>query len=386
MLVAGAWASAFEDARSRSRKGLSDVKAAVLWKPGQDMTVEDVQIGNPASREVLIRTAFAGVCHSDLHFADGTYTYPLPFIPGHESSGIVEAVGSEVTYVRPGDHVVTCLSVFCGCCSQCVIGRPNLCESVDVKLPPGKAQRLWLRGEIVHQFSNLSSFAEQMLVHENALVKINPDIPLDRAALVGCGVLTGVGAVIHAAKVKPGSTVVVIGCGGVGLSVISGAMLAGAGRIIAVDKIDAKLALATELGATDAINATNADPVATVLDMTSGGVPYAFEALGLKITAEQAFAMLKPGGVATILGMFRPGMKLELEASNFIKDRRIQGSSMGSNQFRVDIPNLLGFYMQGRLQLDRLITDRISLDQVNDAYSKLYAGAPVRQIVAFAGA
>ena len=358
------------------------MKAAIVWKPGEPLTIEDVQIGKPASREVLIRTAFAGVCHSDLHFADGTYPYPLPYVPGHESSGVVEAVGSDVTYVKPGDHVVTCLSVFCGCCPQCVTGRPNLCESVDVKLPPGKAQRMWMNGKLVHQFANLSSFAEQMLVHENALVKIGKDVPLDRAALVGCGVLTGVGAVIHAAKVKPGSTVVVIGCGGVGLSVVSGALLAGAGRIIAVDRLESKLALARELGATDTINAAETDAVAAVMELTGGGVPYAFEALGLKTTAEQAYAMLKPGGVATILGMFKPGMKLELEASTFIKDRRIQGSSMGSNQFRVDIPNLLEFYMQGRLQLDRLITSRIGLGDINDAIAKLHAGAPVRQIIA----
>jgi S-(hydroxymethyl)glutathione dehydrogenase/alcohol dehydrogenase len=359
------------------------VKAAIVWKPGEPMTIEDVTTRKPASREVLLRTAFAGVCHSDLHFFDGTYPYPLPYVPGHESSGIVEQVGEDVTHVRPGDHVVTCLSVFCGACPQCVTGHPNLCESVEVKLPPGKAQRLWLNGAMVHQFSNLSSFAEQMLVHENALVKINPDVPLDRAALVGCGVLTGVGAVIHAAKVKPGSTVAVIGCGGVGLSVITGAALVGAGGIIAIDTLSTKLDLARTLGATDVVNASETDPVAAVMEMTGGGVPYAFEALGLKITAEQSFAMLKPGGVATILGMFKPGMKLELEGSAFIRDRRIQGSSMGSNQFRVDIPNLLNFYMQGRLDLDRLITDRIKLPQINEAFANLYAGAPVRQVIEF---
>ena len=357
------------------------MRAAVMWQPGEAMTIETVEIGKPAAREVLIRTAFAGVCHSDLHFADGTYPHPLPFIPGHESSGIVEAVGADVTYVKPGDHVVTCLSVFCGCCPQCVTGHPNLCESVEVKLPAGKAQRMWLGGKLMNQFANLSSFGEQMLVHENALVKIRPEIPLDRASLVGCGVLTGVGAVIHAAKVKPGSTVVVIGCGGVGLSVVSGAMLAGAGRIIAVDRLDNKLALAKQLGATDVINASEIDPVAAVMEMTSGGVPYAFEALGLKSTAEQAFAMLRPGGLATILGMFKPGMKLELESSSFIKDRRIQGSSMGSNQFRVDIPNILEYYMQGRLKLDLLITSRIRLEQVNEAFANLQAGAPVRQVI-----
>ncbi len=360
------------------------MKAAVVWEIGQPMTIEDVSLSKPGRREVLVRTAYAGVCHSDLHFADGTYPYPKPYVPGHESSGIVEAVGEDVTHVRKGDHVVTCLSVFCGCCPQCVTGRPNLCESVDIKLPPGKAERLWHGGNLVHQFSNLSSFAEMMLVHENAVVKVDPEVPLDKAALVGCGVLTGVGAVIHAAKVKPGSTVVVIGCGGVGLSVVSGALLAGAGRIIAIDMLESKLELASKLGATDTINASTVDPVAAVMEMTAGGTPYAFEALGLKKTAEQAFAMLKPGGTATILGMFKPGMKLEFDGSMFIKDRRIQGSSMGSNQFRVDIPNLLGYYMQGRLQLDHLISSRIKLEDINAAFDNLRTGAPVRQIIDFA--
>lgn len=357
------------------------MKAAVVWEAGRPMTIEDVQVSKPGPREVLVRTAYAGVCHSDLHFIDGTYAYPMPYVPGHESSGIVEAVGEDVTYVRKGDHVVTCLSVFCGCCPQCVTGRPNLCESVDVKLPPGKAERLWMNGKLVHQFSNLSSFAEQMLVHENAVVKIDPDLPLDRAALVGCGVLTGVGAVIHAAKVKPGSTVAVIGCGGVGLSVVSGAILAGAGRVIAIDMLPSKLELARQLGATDTIDASQVDAVSAVMEMTKGGVPFAFEALGMKKTAEQAFAMLKPGGVATILGMFKPGMKLEFDGSMFIKDRRIQGSSMGSNQFRVDIPNLLDFYKQGRLKLDHLISDRIALSQINQAFDNLRTGAPVRQVI-----
>jgi len=357
------------------------MKAAVIWEAGKPMTIENVEIGKPDRREVLIRTAYAGVCHSDLHFADGTYPYPKPFVPGHESSGIVEAVGEDVTYVKKGDHVVTCLSVFCGCCPQCVTGRPNLCESVDVKLPPGKAQRLWMGGNLVHQFANLSSFAEMMLVHENALVKINPDVPLDRASLVGCGVLTGVGAVVHAAKVKAGSTVAVIGCGGVGLSVVNGALLAGASRIIAIDMLDSKLDLARKVGATDVINAGRTDPVAAVIEMTSGGVPYAFEALGLKKTAEQAFAMLRMGGTATILGMFKPGMKLEFDGSMFIKDRRIQGSSMGSNQFRVDIPYLLDYYMQGRLHLDHLISDTIKLSSINEAFDNLRTGAPVRQII-----
>ena len=360
------------------------MKAAVLWEAHAPMTIEEVQIGKPGPREVLVRTSFAGICHSDLHFADGSIPHPMPLVPGHESAGVVEAVGSDVTHVKPGDHVVTCLSVFCGGCSQCVTGHPNLCESVEVKLPAGKAERMWHGGKLMHQFANLSSFAEQMLVHENAIVKIDRDIPLDRASLVGCGVLTGCGAVFHAARVKAGSTVAVIGCGGVGLSVINGAVLAGAARIIAIDMMDSKLDLARKIGATDTINVSGQDPVEAVMELTGGGVPYSFEALGLKKTAEQAFAMLKPGGVATILGMFPAGLKLELAASTFIKDRKIQGSSMGSNQFRVDIPYLLDFYKQGRLHLDYLISSKIPLARINEAFDNLRTGGAVRQVIDFA--
>lgn len=357
------------------------MKAAVLWQSKTPMTIEDVVLSKPAPREVIVRTAYAGVCHSDLHYADGLMPHPVPVILGHESSGIVEAVGESVTYVRPGDRVVTCLSVFCGTCPQCVSGHPSICENVEVKLPPGKAQRLWLKGSLVYQFTNLSSFAQQMLIHENAIAKIDPEIPLDRAALLGCGVLTGCGAVFNTAKVKPGSTVAVIGCGGVGLSVVNGAVLAGAARIIAIDTLESKLELARKLGATDTINASMTDPVAEVLELTKGGVPYSFEALGLKKTAEQAFAMLKSGGLATVLGVFPPGVKLELEAGMFIRERKIQGSMMGSNHFRVDIPQLLDFYKQGRLHLDYLVSRTISLNEINDAFDKLRAGSVVRQLI-----
>ena len=214
---------------------------------------------------------------------------------GHEAAGVVEAVGEDVTYVKPGDHVITCLSVFCGECPQCMTGHPNLCENTEVKLMPGAARRLRWKGEVLNQAFNLSAFAEQMLVHEHAVVKIGDDIPLDRAALVGCGVMTGVGAVFHAAKVEPGSTVAVIGCGGIGLSAVNGAALAGAARIIAIDTVPSKLELAKKMGATDTINASNADPVEAVREMTGGGVAYSFEAIGTKATAEQSFAMLRPG-------------------------------------------------------------------------------------------
>ena len=361
------------------------MKAAVLHAANQPLTIEEVALTKPGSREVLLRTAFAGLCHSDLHFIDGLYSHPTPCVLGHESAGIVEAVGDAVTYVKPGDHVITCLSVFCGTCPQCVTGHPNLCENTEVKLPPGVSRRLsWKGGELMNQFLNLSSFAEQMLVHENSMVKIDPDIPLDRAALVGCGVMTGVGAVFNAAKVEPGATVAVIGCGGVGLSAVNGAALAGAERIIAIDTVASKLEVARELGATDTLNASNADPVKAVRDMTGGGVHYSFEALGTKTTAEQAFGMLRPGGTATIIGMVPFGVKIELHGYDFLRDRKLQGTSMGGNRFRVDMPRLLSLWRQGRLKLDHLISGRIKLDQINEGFAALKSGAPVRQVIDFA--
>jgi S-(hydroxymethyl)glutathione dehydrogenase / alcohol dehydrogenase len=360
------------------------MKAAVLHAANQPLTIEEVALTKPGPREVLLRTAFAGLCHSDLHFIEGLYSHPTPCVLGHESAGIVEAVGDGVTYVKPGDHVITCLSVFCGICSQCVTGHPNLCENTEVKLPPGVSRRLsWKGGELMNQFLNLSSFAEQMLVHENSMVKIDPDIPLDRAALVGCGVMTGVGAVFNAAKVEPGATVAVIGCGGVGLSAVNGAALAGAERIIAIDTVASKLEVARELGATDTLNASNADPVKAVRDMTGGGVHYSFEALGTKTTAEQAFGMLRPGGTATIIGMVPFGVKIELHGYDFLRDRKLQGTSMGGNRFRVDMPRLLSLWRQGRLKLDHLISGRIKLDQINEGFAALKSGAPVRQVIDF---
>jgi len=328
------------------------MKAAVLHAPNQPLTIEDVSLTKPGPREVLLRTAFAGLCHSDLHFIEGLYPHPTPCVLGHESAAVVEAVGDGVTYVKPGDHVITCLSVFCGTCPQCLTGHPNLCENTEIKMLPGQAQRMTWKGAHLNQMFNLSSFGEQMLVHENAMVKIDDDIPLDRAALVGCGVMTGVGAVFNAAKVEPGATVAVIGCGGIGLSAVNGAALAGAERIIAIDTMASKLELARELGATDTINVGNADPVEMVKELTKGGVHYSFEALGTKKTAEQAFEMLRPGGTATIIGMVPLGIKIELHGYDFLRDRKIQGTSMGGNRFRVDMPRLLSLWRQGRLKLD----------------------------------
>jgi S-(hydroxymethyl)glutathione dehydrogenase / alcohol dehydrogenase len=359
------------------------MKAAVFHAPNQPMTIEDVQIEKPGRREVLIRTVAAGLCHSDLHFIEGKYPTPAPAVLGHESAGIVEAVGEDVTYVQPGDHVITCLSLFCGHCEVCLTGHMSLCATPEIKMLPGKARKLRWKGEHLNQFLNLSSFAEQMLVHENGLVKVRKDMPLDLGALIGCGVVTGYGAVVHTAKVEPGTTVAVIGCGGIGLATVNAAQIAGAGRIIAVDKDPGKLQLAKQFGATDAVNPADGDVAKQILSMTNGGVHYAFEAIGLKQTVEDAFRMLAPGGTATIIGMIPVGTKVEFHGPDFLRERRIQGSMMGSNRFRIDMPRLIEFYMQKRLKLDEMVSGRLRLDQINDGFAALAKGGVARNVIMF---
>ena len=233
------------------------------------------------------------------------------------------------------------------------------------------------------QFANLSSYAEMMLVHEHALVKVREDMPLDRAALIGCGVITGVGAVFHTAKVEPGMDVAVIGCGGVGLSAVNGAAIAGAGRIIAVDTVGSKLNLAREFGATHVIDASNQDMVGEVRELTGGGVHHAIECIGLKTTAENAFRMIRPGGAATIVGMVPVGVKIELHGPEFLREKRIQGSSMGSNRFRVDMPRLVDFYLNGKLHLDEMISQRIELKDINQAFADMKSGSVARSVIMF---
>ncbi|MEM9736858.1 MAG: Zn-dependent alcohol dehydrogenase [Pseudomonadota bacterium] len=359
------------------------MKAAIFRGPHHPLTIEQVSIANPAPREVLIRTAAVGVCHSDLHYIDGHYAQAAPAILGHEAAGVVEKVGSDVTYVRPGDHVITCLSVFCGHCDQCTRGRPHSCESPETARREDQPPRLSQDGAVMHQFYDLSSFAEQMLVHEHALVKIRRDMPLDRAALIGCAVTTGFGAVVNTAGIEIGSVLAVIGCGGVGLSAINGAAIAGAGRIIAIDISEEKLATARHFGATDTVNAAETDPVEAVREMTSGGVKYSFEALGRKETTEQAFRMLRSSGVATIIGMVPEGQMIEIEAAELIFDKRIQGSNMGSNRFRIDMPRYVDFYLRGQLKLDDMISRRIPLEQINDAFDEMRQGRVARSVVVF---
>jgi len=359
------------------------MKAAVLREHNKPLVIEDVQVSKPGPREVLVRTVAAGVCHSDVHFMDGSYPYMLPTILGHESAGIVEEVGSSVTYVKKGDHVITCLSAFCGHCDKCLTGHLSLCSSPDVSRKEDEESRLIQDSNPIHQFLNLSSFAEMMLIHEHALVKVREDMPFDRAALIGCSTTTGVGAVFHTAGVEPGSKVAVIGCGGVGLAAINGAAIAGAAEIIAVDMVESKLELAKALGATHTVNAGNFDAVGEVQELTKGGCDYTFEAIGLKSTAEQAFKMLGAGGTATVIGMIPVGTMIELHGAELLSEKKIQGSNMGSNRFRVDMPRFVDFYLSGKLHLDQMISKHIKLEDVNDALEALKTGQEARHVIMF---
>ena len=359
------------------------MKAAVFREVNVPMEIEEVTVSKPGPREVLIRPKAAGICHSDMHFFNGSYPGKLPMVLGHESAGIVEQVGSDVHYVKPGDHVITCLSVFCGHCESCLTGHLSLCQEPETNRSSKEEPRLSQNEQPLTPFAQLGSFAEMMLVHEHALVKVREDMPMDRAALIGCGVTTGIGAVIHTAAVEPGSTVAVIGCGGIGLSAINGAALAGASRIIAVDMVASKLELARKFGATDLVDASDGESVQKVIEMTGGGVHYSFEAIGLKATAEQAFQMLRAGGTATVIGMIPPGQMVSIHGVDFLSEKKIQGSMMGSNRFRVDMPRFVDFYLQGKLHLDDMISNRIALSDINEGMAALETGEIARSVIMF---
>jgi S-(hydroxymethyl)glutathione dehydrogenase/alcohol dehydrogenase len=360
------------------------MKAAVMraWKA--PLTIEDVDVDEPGPREVLVRTVATGVCHSDLHVMEGSLPMPPPCILGHEPAGIVEKIGPGVTHVVPGDPVIGCLSAFCGNCGYCLSGRPNLCGGEATARPLGGKPRLSKDGQPLLQFAHLSAFAEYMLVSENAIVKIRPDMPLDRAALIGCGVTTGLGAALRTAAIRPGETAAVIGCGGVGLAAVQGCRIAGASRIVAIDNVPWKLDLAKQLGATDTFDAGQGDPAMGVLGLLGGGVDYAFECIGTKGTSAQALAMVKKGGAAVLVGVMPFGAMLELPGLDIVlQGKRVLGSMMGENRFRIDMPRYVDFYLDGRLKLDEMISSRIKLSELNSAFDKMRKGEAARQVVVF---
>jgi S-(hydroxymethyl)glutathione dehydrogenase / alcohol dehydrogenase len=362
------------------------MQAAVFRKPHEPLTVEAVAIDAPQRHEVLVRTVASGVCHSDLHLVDGNGRFPLgePHVLGHEGAGVVEAVGEDVAYVKAGDHIVACLSSFCGSCEQCLAGHPNLCTGGIAGRAASAPPRLSQAGMRVIQGFGIASYAEYMLLHENSLVRIDEDIPLDRAALVGCGVLTGVGAALRTAVVRAGQTVAVFGCGGVGLSIVQGARIAGARQIIGVDRFDSKLEMARGLGATHTVNSAEDDPVQAIRSLTrNAGVDHAFEAVGNTTLVRQAIESLAIRGTATIVGVLPPDAMIEFPWMAIRTECRVQTSRMGSNQFRSDIPNYLELYRQGKLHLDEMVTRRRPLTDINDAFRAMTAGEVARTVLTF---
>ena len=362
------------------------MKAAVCRTPLEPVTIEDVHVDKPAAREVLVRTVATGVCHSDLHVVDGHSRYSLarPMVLGHEGAGVVEAVGAAVTTVRPGDHVVACLSGFCGACEQCLSGHPNLCVTGFVNRGKDESPRLSQKDGALTQFAGIGSYAERMLLHENSVVTIDPDLPLDRAALVGCGVLTGVGAALRTSGMQAGQTVAVFGCGGVGLAIVQGARIGGASQIIGVDMFDGKLEMAKRVGATHVVNSAKDDAVQAIRSLTRGaGVDHAFEAVGNATLVRQAIESLAIRGTATIVGVLPPDATIEFPWMAIRPECKVQTSRMGSNRFRTDIPRYLEFYRQGRLLLDEMVTKRGKLGDINDAFRAMKAGEVARTVLMF---
>jgi S-(hydroxymethyl)glutathione dehydrogenase/alcohol dehydrogenase len=359
------------------------MKAALLRDDSEVLSIEDVDVDQVGPHEILIQTAAAGLCHSDLYHLRGIFDIPRPSVLGHESAGVVIEVGNGVEMFSPGDHVITCLTASCGMCERCLGGRSYLCSGAHSVRTEGSRPRLRQGADEVHQFLNVSSFAEQLLVHESAVVRIDKAMPLDLAALIGCGVTTGLGAVLNRGHVRPGQTVAVIGCGGIGLSAIQGARLSGASRIIAVDLNANKLTTATSLGATDVLAPSGGDVAAAIRDMTGGGVNHSFEAVGSATTAAAAFECLDIGGTATIIGLMPAGKTFPVQGRLLLDDRRLQGSYMGSENFRLAMPKYVEMYLGGKLLLEEMVSSRIGLDGVNDAFVSMEQGRALRDLVVF---
>ncbi len=359
------------------------MKAAVIESIGSGFTLADIDIAEPEGAEVLIDVKASGLCHTDLTFARHDLGVSMPAVFGHEVSGVVAAIGPDVRGLCVGDHVVACNIPFCGECANCSRGRTYLCSNPSfTQRADGHGPRLSREGRPVSQFFGIGGFAEQVLIHEHQLVAVNKEIGFAQAALLGCGVVTGAGAVLNTANVQPGDSVVVVGAGGVGLSAISGARIAGATRIIAIDIQDAKLERARLFGATDTINSSKTEPVGAVLALTDGGANHIFDLVGTKAVAEQDIRMLARGGGLYLIGVSGAPSTFEIQNLNAIsKQIRIQGVIMGSSNFKADIPMYAELYRQGRMNLDELISKRISLDALNEGYAALSEPGAARVVV-----
>ena len=364
------------------------MKAALFHGPQQPLTIEDVEIDQPIGNEVLVRIVASGVCHSDLHFVDGLYPMPAPAILGHEAAGVVEQLGDGVTDLVPGDHVILVFVPSCGHCSPCAEGRPALCEpgfaanSAGTLL--GGARRLSRNGVPINHLLGCAAFAEYATVSRRSLVKIDKALPMAEAALFGCAVMTGVGAVVNTAQVRAGASTAVIGLGGVGLASVLGAKAAGARQIVAVDLSDEKLELAKSLGATHTFNASAPDTVEKIREATSGGVEYAFELAGSARALESAYKITRRGGTTVTAGLPPPTATMPLSPLNLVaEERTLKGSYIGTCVPSRDIPRYVALYQQGKLAVDRLMTGTLKLDQINEGFDLLHEGKAVRQVILF---
>ncbi|MBB5733915.1 S-(hydroxymethyl)glutathione dehydrogenase/alcohol dehydrogenase [Altererythrobacter atlanticus] len=361
------------------------MKAAILNNLDGTFQIEEIEIDEPRDHEVLVEVKASGLCHSDLHFAETDFGVPLPAVLGHELAGVVIAIGPEVREFEIGDHVVGSLIQFCGHCKACQAGRTWQCTRPEqtLRADEGDHPRLCRHGAPVTQVFGTGAFAEKALVHENQLAKVPRELPFAQASLLGCGTITGAGAAINTASVRPGDTVAVIGIGGVGLNVISGAKLAGAGRIIAVDMQSKKEELARRFGATDFIDASTSDSVEAVRSLIPGGVDHVFEVVGIKSTSEQAIRMARKGGGAYLIGVHAPTSTIDVNVTVDLLTNQvdIRGVYMGSTNIKHDIPMYAELYLQGKLNLDDLISREIGIGEINDAYAELKGGAIARSVI-----
>ncbi len=370
------------------------IRAAVLHEMGlprpygvsKPLKIETLDLDPPGDGEVLVKIHAAGLCHSDLSVIDGNRPRPMPMALGHEAAGEVIEVGRGVTAVESGDHVVFVFVPSCGHCRPCASGRPALCEPAAAANGQGTlmsgARRLTLNGAPVNHHLGVSAFADHAVVSQYSFVKIEKDIPYDIAALFGCAVITGVGAVVNTSKVHPGSTVAVIGLGGVGLNALLGARLAGARQIVAIDMRQDKLDFARQLGATDAFNASDKNCVAAIKEATGGGVDYAFEMAGSAKALELAWNITARGGETVSAGLPHPDQRLSVPPVQLVaEERTLRGSYLGSCVPVRDIPNFVQLYRAGQLPVDRLMTGSVPLDQINEAFERLAEGETVRTVV-----
>jgi S-(hydroxymethyl)glutathione dehydrogenase/alcohol dehydrogenase len=366
------------------------IQAALLTAANRHFQIETLDLNEPRTGEVLIKIAACGVCHSDWHVANGVTRHPMPCVAGHEGAGIVEAVGAGVTAIQVGDQVALSWSPDCGTCFYCLRGQPNLCETYTEPIWNGVMldgePRLSWRGEPVYHYCGLAAFAEYVVVPQQCCIPIRKDVPASVVALVGCAVATGVGAAMYTARVCPGESVVVIGAGGVGLNVIQGAALCGAGTIIAVDKSPAKAGLARAFGATHTLPA-DAEVLKAVRDLTGGrGADHAFESVGVATLQELGLDAIRPGGTLTLVGLTAMGTPTNLPGAVITRqEKTIKGSYYGSVSPRRDFPLLIDLYVAGKLKLDELVSRTYRLDQINDAYAAMLEGSTARGVITFPG-